>query len=268
MAATVIWLVKLIVIGFAGISAVLYLFQSKMIFFPQKLVPECSDSFQDREISLKIRGVSLHGWFINKPVSPDRPLIIYYGGNAEEVSCNLADLGRIDTDAFLFMNYRGYGKSQGSPGEPDLLSDALAIYDEITTRHGISSDCVVLMGRSLGTGVATYVASQRPVAGVILVTPFDSLVNVAKKHYPVFPVALLLRHRFDSLSLAPSITAPMLALVASRDEIIPERCSMNLVNAWGGSSRARVMNGAGHNDISMASAYWQAINSFLTDRQR
>lgn len=137
------------------------------------------------------------------------------------------------------------------------------MYDTITARHSVSHDQVVLMGRSLGTGVAVHVASERPVRGVILVTPFDSLVNVAKKHYPVFPVSLLMRHRFDSISLAPSLRMPMLALVAGEDEIIPESCSMNLASAWEGPGETVVIKGAGHNDISMHREYWEAINGFL-----
>jgi pimeloyl-ACP methyl ester carboxylesterase len=106
------------------------------------------------------------------------------------------------------MNYRGYGGSDGTPSETALLSDALFVFDYMLATEGIDPAHVVLMGRSLGSGVAVHVAAKRKVGGVILVTPFDSLVNVARAHYPIFPVGLMLKHRFDSAALAPGITTP------------------------------------------------------------
>jgi hypothetical protein len=119
------------------------------------------------------------------------------------------------------------------------------------------------MGRSLGSGVACYVASQRRVGGVILVTPFDSLVAVARHHYPLFPVGLLLRHRFDSLALAPSITTPMLALVAENDDIIPLNHSTALTDHWAGRTTTVIIGKADHNDLHLDNQYWQAINDFI-----
>ena len=122
---------------------------------------------------------------------------------------------------------------------------------------------MVLMGRSLGSGVAVYVASQRRVRGVILVTPFDSLLNVARHHYPILPVGLLLRHSFDSIGMAPAIPTPALFLVAARDEVIPPEFAVRLAQAWGGPRHTVHIEGAGHNDIQLEADYWQAVNRFL-----
>jgi pimeloyl-ACP methyl ester carboxylesterase len=191
--------------------------------------------------------------------------LIYYGGNAEEVSGNLWDLSRLQAGACLFMNYAGYGDSQGKPSQARLCQDALFLLDWITRREGVPLTQVVLMGRSLGSGVAVFVAAQRPVKGVILVTPFDSLRHVARHHYPFLPVRLLLKYPFDSAALAPSIKAPALLLTGARDDIIPGHLAANLARVWGGPVRQVVIDDAGHNDIQLNRRYWESVNAFLID---
>ncbi len=117
--------------------------------------------------------------------------MIYFGGNGEEVSWLVPEFSRVPDWAALLVNYRGYGLSEGQPSETKLYRDALALYDRATRRPDIDSGRVIVMGRSLGTGVATYLASQRPVAGVVLISPYDSLVQVAREAYPFLPVNLL-----------------------------------------------------------------------------
>jgi pimeloyl-ACP methyl ester carboxylesterase len=99
---------------------------------------------------------------------------------------------------------------------------------------------------------------------VILVTPFDSLVNVAKAHYPIFPVGWLLRHRFDSASLAPAIAVPALFLTASHDQIVPPRFAASLQRVWGGPVTAVRVDGTDHNSIETSPVYWEAIRAFLS----
>jgi pimeloyl-ACP methyl ester carboxylesterase len=109
------------------------------------------------------------------------------------------------------------------------------------------------------------VASARAVAGVILVAPFDSLTNVARHHYPFLPVRWMLRHPFDSVGRASAITAPLLCLVAERDEIVPVVHSKRLYDAWKGPKRWVELRGAGHNSTDEAPAFWQAIREFLVE---
>lgn len=254
---------KIIFLLFSTCLVALYFFQGKMIFYPQKISGQARQNFKEYDITIESQGVLLHGWFVNRGVSFKKPLIIYYGGNAEEVSCNLLDMDKINTDSFLFMNYRGYGESQGRPGEENLLNDALNIFDYIVNKENIAPEHIVLMGRSIGTGVACHVAHKRKVASLILVTPFDSLVNVAKKHYPIFPVNYLLKHRFESMVLAPAIKRPMLAVIGTSDDIIPNKNSLNLVEQWAGPVTIVLIENASHNDISMYDRYWTSINDFL-----
>jgi len=256
-------ILQVLAVLFVALCLLLYLFQGRMIFYPQPTAPANLSRYADREIRLQHGDVTLSGWFFNERIDADHPLIVYYGGNAEDVSLNFADLGRFAAQSFLFMNYRGYGQSQGRPSERALCDDALFVFDRVIASEGIDPSHVVLMGRSLGSGVAVHVAAKRRVGGVILVTPFDSLVNVAKAHYPIFPVGWLLRHRFDSAALAPGIAVPALFLTAANDEIVPPRFADNLQRVWGGLTTAVRVEATDHNTIETASVYWKTINAFL-----
>ena len=150
------------------------------------------------------------------------------------------------------------------PGQDALFTDALFIFDYITNIYNIAPSNIFLMGRSLGSAVAVHIGGHRLVKGMILVTPFDNLINVAKTHYPIFPIKLLLMHPFLSDEIAPKVTCPMLALIGAEDQIITNDLSMNLVKKWGGRSDHLIINNTGHNTISFASDYWQAIQSFLS----
>jgi len=264
----ILGIVKVLVLLFVGTSLLLYLFQSKMIFYPQPTATGTQVHYASHEIRVQQGGVTLTGWFFKGRIDADHPLIVYYGGNAEDVSLNFGDIDRFPAESFLFMNYRGYGQSQGRPSEKALLADALFILDQVVRNESIDPAHVVLMGRSLGSGVAVHVAAHRKVGAVILVTPFDSLVNVAKTHYPIFPVGWLLRHRFDSAALAPTITAPALFLTASHDQIVPPRFAASLQTVWGGPVTAVRVDNTDHNTIESSPVYWEAIHAFLTAPSR
>lgn len=255
--------VKIVLMLVVLVLVFVFFFQSRLIFFPQKIPSRMDECLKEYEVKLTSQGCDLYGWFVDNTISHSSPLIIYYGGNGEEVSGSLVEARKNLDASFLFMNYRGYGKSHGHPSERLLLADAIAVFDWILARQDIDPSQVILMGRSLGTGVAVHVAASRRVGLLILVTPFDSLVNVAKGIYPFLPVAKLLRHRFDSMALAPGVKTPLLAVVADQDEIIPTANSLNLVKAWGGPVETLVVRGASHKDISVYSTYWSGIKRFI-----
>jgi pimeloyl-ACP methyl ester carboxylesterase len=207
-------------------------------------------------------GPRLRGWLV-KAAGARAPLLLYFGGNAEEVSWLVAEAPRLPGWSLLLVNYRGYGRSEGRPGERALLADGLHLYDWARARADVDPARVALMGRSLGGGVAVHVAASRPVIGVVLVTPFDSLTAVAQHHYPWLPVRWLLRHRFDALGQAPAVRAPLLCVVAGRDRVVPPAHAARLYAAWAGPRRWVELPGAGHNDISSEPGYWGAIADFL-----
>jgi pimeloyl-ACP methyl ester carboxylesterase len=208
-------------------------------------------------------GASVRGWFVKNSRDEKSKLIIYFGGNAEEVSWMIDEVGRFKGWSAALMNYRGYGLSDGKPGEKSLFSDALEIFDYFSDRKDIDSRRIVIIGRSIGTGVTVYLAHNRNVAGVILVSPYDSLSSVAQEIFPFLSVRLILKHKFDSISIAPDIKVPSLVLIASGDTIIPPRHSKKLADKWGGEVEIKEIKGADHNTISDKEEYWKNIDEFL-----
>ena len=164
------------------------------------------------------------------------------------------------------VNYRGYGLSGGHPTERALLADAVAIYDHFIGQPNVDPARVVIIGRSLGSGVASYLASQRPASGVLLITPFDSITEVAQDFYPFLPVRLILGNLYDSAALAPKLTMPLRMIVAGRDEVIAARHSERLFTLWAGPKEQVTIASAGHNDLQGHREYWQAIQEFLQRR--
>jgi hypothetical protein len=262
-------LVRIAATVYIGVVALLYLRQDAELFERQMLTPEEASAISARhpraeEVRIAVDdGVTLHGWFAPGRTAGAAPLIIYFGGNAEEVSWMLDRHDRMPDWSLLLVNYRGYGRSEGTPAEATLLADAVRIHDEFAARADVDRNRIVAMGRSLGTGVAVHLAAARRLSGVVLITPYDSMVAVAQMRYPLIPVDLLLRHRFDSIALAPRIHAPMLSLVAANDEVIPSTQARALQSAWGGPTTWRLFPDTDHGNISRSPAFWQAISEFL-----
>lgn len=259
----VLQITGVVVIGF---PLLMYLAQDSLIFFPQPLAEARRAAIAQRSSveSLFVDaadGTRLHAWHVRG--APGSSLVMYFGGNAEEVSWMLDDAARRTPEvSWLLVDYRGYGASGGSPSEKALVGDALGWYDKISPPY----KSVYAFGRSLGSGVAVQLAAQRPIAGVIVVAPFDSLVEVGKHYYPFLPVSWMLRHRFDSVALAPKMTVPLLCVVASRDEIIPAVHSKRLYDAWGGPKTLVELVGAGHNSTDDHANYWSSIVAFLSGK--
>ena len=172
MKSPLVSLLILLTVFYLTITAILFFTQSYFIFFPREISGNQHSflkQFKSNEITLDHDGISLHGWFIQNETNPENPLIIYYGGNAEEVSMNLYNLDKFGDRSLMFMNYRGYGKSEGRPGQDALFSDALFIFDHISKKYYIPPEKIILKGRSLGSAVAIHVAGQRKVKAVLLV---------------------------------------------------------------------------------------------------
>jgi len=262
-----------ILIGFPlTIWAILYIFQEKFLFLPpatdEAMIRRVSNKFPGCEITLTTPDhVKLHGWYIPGNTAPKSPLFIYFGGNSEDMTGVLDDpffdLTRLRPCALLLVNYRGYGRSQGLPGEKQFFQDAVFLYDHFANQDEIDKAGVIAMGRSLGTGVAVYLASQRTLKGIILVSPYDSITNVAQEIYPYVPVSVFIRHPFDSASLASSIKTPLLALTAASDSTISSERSLALLAKWGGPRNHVSIPQADHNDMNFSKLYWESISNFL-----
>ncbi len=252
--------ISIAVLIYAGFCAYIYASQRNAIYYPtpEVHVPEVAN------IRLESDGETLKIWRLAHGSGPNA--IIYFGGNAEDVSGNIADFRNIFPQHNVYLvNYRGYGGSTGSPSEVGLYKDALAVFDEIESRYsGIS-----VIGRSLGSGVATYLATARDIDRLVLVTPFDSIENVAKRALPILPVSLLLKDKFDSVGRVADINAPVLVVIAENDEVIPRRHSDALAEAFPESQvTVEVIPDTGHNTIGMSPRYANVLSKFLAPRGR
>ncbi len=247
---TLATLLAVILVGYLGACAALYWFQRSLIYFPQpgrQGPPATLMRLQSAGADLAITVRPHEG----------AKALAYFGGNAEDVSHSLPQLAQAFPDrAIYLMHYRGYGGSSGTPAEAALHQDALALFDKI---HAAHAD-VVVMGRSLGSGVAVRLASQRPASRLVLVTPYDSIEGIAASRYPIFPVRWLLQDKFDSGQHVPRLSMPTFILLAERDEVIPRASSELLHSRFAnGAAHLMVMPGTGHNTISESPAYLDAL---------
>ncbi len=248
----------LLVVAYSGAILFMWARQDAFLFRPNHydVLPDFERYRWDRTVN----GATLQGWFLDKGTEKN---VIYHGGNAEDLAghCDVLFQG-LESNALL-VNYRGYGQSEGVPGEKEMVVDAIAIFDLFCKEQKVSPENVYLMGRSIGSGVAVQVAAARPqAAGVILVTPYESIAAIAKFQYPWLPIERLLRHPFRSIDHAPEMEMPALILLAEFDQVIPIESGQKLGDAWGGEKEIVTLP-TGHNDINEHPAYFEAINRFI-----
>ena len=210
-------------------------------------------------------GAILRGWLrpADENLPPNAPckLIVYFGGNAEEVSANFENPLPAQA-AQLFVNYRGFGDSDGKPSAADFEKDALTLFDRASEKFEVAPEEMCVFGRSLGTHMAAVVAAQRPVARAVMISPFDSVLNIAKARYPIFPVRALLRHPFATERHAPKAKAPALFILAESDWVVPRKRSEALIELWRAPRQVVVIPNATHNHFD-SSEYRRAVSEFL-----
>ncbi|MGQ0428404.1 MAG: alpha/beta hydrolase [Gammaproteobacteria bacterium] len=249
-------------LALAGYAAGAYLLLCLLLFAMQRSqiyfsVPETRRPGVE---SIRVRNgkENIKVWVLRRP---GPRALVYFGGNAEDVSVNLPTFAAAFPQYSLYLvNYRGYGGSSGRPSERALLSDALMVYDHVREGHAEVS----VLGRSLGSGVAMHLASEREVERLALVSPYDSLVAVAREHYPWLPVGLLMLDRYESSAKAPAVRAPVLVVVAEDDEIIPAHRSRALAEAFPPSqAKLVVLPGATHNSVDLFPQYLESLAEFL-----
>jgi len=150
------------------------------------------------------------------------PLVLYFSGNANNVIEFLDNIApKIKEYNFIGFNYPGYAGSKGKPCEQCILSYAIEIYDKYKPD--------IIIGRSLGSAVATYVAKNRKIKKLVLLTPFDSIVNIAKAKYPFLPVDKLVKYKFEEYKWIKDVEAPVNILLVRNDDIIPNASTKRLL---------------------------------------
>ncbi len=206
--------------------------------------------------------IRLHGWYIRKDLE-NLPTIIYFGGNGEEVSFNVEEFDRRLPANAVLINYRGYGLSDGRPSERKLKHDALRIYEHVIRSFSIDPDHVIAMGRSLGSGVAAYLAAQKDIRKTILVTPYESIRNVACDHFPKILVDLLLQDRYETMEFADRLRNRVLLPAADRDEVVRPQRAEALYRLIPGDKKLIRVENAQHNTIDRYEIYWREIENFI-----
>jgi pimeloyl-ACP methyl ester carboxylesterase len=209
-------------------------------------------------------GEELVGVHLSKerPSPEGAALILGFGGNAWDAGALALYLHSLfpDRDVAAF-HYRGYAPSTGEPSARAILEDAVTIHDRVVAT--LAPDRVVAVGLSLGAGPAAELASQRPIAGLILVTPFDSLRALAREHYPWLPVGLLLRHRMEVADTLAGVRAPVALISAGRDTVVPPRRTAPLRSSVRNLVLDRVIPEAGHNDLYEQAEFPRAMREAL-----
>jgi hypothetical protein len=253
------------VLGYLAICVMLFFRQDRMIFFPTV--------YAEREFDALGATSGFEPWFDEagermgwKKLHPDatRSVMSCHGNGGSAV--DRFELGLyLDqgpaVDLYL-LEYPGYGARTGAPSESSLVAAAVEAIDAL---RKTSSNPLWLLGESLGTGVASAAAAQRPEAvdALILVTPFDSLVGAAQTLYPWFPARGLVRHRFDSIKNLAAFRNPVALVIAGDDRTTPPKLGQRLAESIGASSRTWLIEGAGHNDTDLLFADWPQIAAWL-----
>lgn len=229
------------------------------MYFP---TPKIHHDFD--EIIFSNQGENLNIIVLNKN---KQKAILYFGGNSESVVINADKFSEIFPEHTVYLfNYRGYGGSTGKPGEKENYADADALYEFLKNQYTDIS----VMGRSLGSGVATYLASVKHIEKLVLITPYDSIQSVAQMRFPIHPMSLLLKDKYNSAIKAKDVKAETMILIAEHDETIKLERTHGLIEAFAKSHAAKIspiisktIKNAGHNSILESERYYRLLRDFL-----
>ena len=256
------------------VLGLLYLVQDRLIFYNVHC-RESREALQGtqgfREVAFTAEnGRTYHG-MMYQAIDDVAPLVIYFGGNGEVSYRHMLmreTLGQwryFSGHNYLFIDYEGYGLNDGRPHYLNMYEQALAVFDYAATLPNVDSSRIVVMGFSLGTGSAVYLAGNRPVAGLILVAPFANGYDLYNNVLPIFhgPLRLLVRQKFPSDEAAPNVTSPVLIIASRSDEIIPYASSVRLSEAFDGKVDFMALEAERHNDIFSAAGVYEKVQQFL-----
>lgn len=254
---------------YAAACLSLYLGQNRLVYFPDRNIgqtPAARGLEYSDEWLTTADGVRVHAWYV--PGARDAPVVLFAHGNAGNISHRLHTLELLNRlgAGVLILSYRGYGLSEGSPDEAGTYRDAQAAYRHLTTRLGVAPERVVLFGRSLGGGVVSWLAANEACGGLVLESTFTSVPDMAARLYPVFPVRLLARIRYDTRSRMAALRCPVLIVHGPDDEIVPFSHGESLYEALSGDGDFVRIPGR-HNDALMLNdAGYRAAWSRMLER--
>ncbi len=239
MKSLVLKMFLMIVLLYVGIAYYLYATQNQKLY-PKYLVKIVEPKIAKKVYFVTSDGIKLEGAFTKN--GENLPLVLYFGGNASNVIAFLDDVAtKIKGFNFIGFNYPGYGASQGEPSEKKILQYALELFDKYKPQ--------IVMGRSLGSAVASYVAAKKNPQGLLLITPIDSILHIAKKRYPFLPVAFLLKDKYLANEWIKEVKSKSAVILAQNEKVVPkESSSFVLKNLKNLVFQATIQN-ASHHDI-------------------
>ena len=245
------WLPIIVLAGYCGIVALLYVTQRSLQYFPERFrtTPAEVGLPQAEEVVLKTPdGQSVIVWHV--PPRGDKPVVLYLHGNGGALAHRADRFRAITADGtgLVALSYRGYGGSTGSPTEAGLITDAETAYAFTAARY--PADRIVLWGESLGTGVAIALAAEKPVGRIILQSPFTSTADIGAARYWYVPVRLLMKDQFHSDLRIGKVTAPVLVLHGDADRVVPIALGERLYAMIKAPKQFVRFQGAGHLDLS------------------
>jgi uncharacterized protein len=264
-----------IILGIVLGLALLWVGQRRLIYLPFGNVPPLASQGLSRAEDVTFAtgdGLTLHGWFVPTASLPARFTMIVFNGNAGNRSFRTRLAATLATHnvATMLFDYRGYGENAGSPSEEGLAQDARAARTYLTSRTDVDPSRIVYFGESLGAAVAIRLATETPPFALVLRSPFTSLTEIGRHHYPFLPVRWMLRDRYPSLERMRSVSCPVLVIAGDRDSIIPIEQSRRLYAVIGTEKRLVVIPGADHNDEALFDGpeLIQALLDFVANPDR
>lgn len=238
---------------YALIVFVFYLFQARLLFSPvyyrnQEKISAIEKSLSF--LSLPAEDETLLEGVLYLPEDASRKIILYFGG-VQQDSVALVEkfASHYPRMPFISYNYRGYGKSEGKPSQSRLFEDAMHIYDDLIVRYDYKPEDIILMGYSLGTGIASFLASQRKVREILLMAPYDSVYEVMKKRYPFSGIQWVLKQKFPSVDFVPHIDVPIHVYAATHDKVVNIKHAKMLKNHIKNLAGFYEYSNVGHDEI-------------------
>lgn len=268
-------IVVAIVVSLVFWTLIIMIFEEQFIFFPA-VYPEGNYEAEERALRPEDHwfetedAVKLHGWYLRSADSLGT--LVLFHGNAGNLSHRGEILRRLRSTGFnvFIFDYRGYGKSEGSPTESGVYADSRAAVRYVKGLTGVDSHRLFYLGSSLGGAAAIDAASHQPPTAMILESTFSSARDVAASAYPFLPVQFLLRTRFDSDSKIQTLHVPLLFFHGTEDSIIPYRLGRKLFDAANPPKQFIDIPGADHNNLFLVggSSYLEQIRTFCLNSVR
>lgn len=256
-------LIGVCLISYFGLVAFFYFAQSNMLFKNHSAIENANiDKLKIQDIRIKTPdGETLQAFY--EPAMPNRPTILFFHGQGGGLELQKWRFYRLHKQGFGFLSiaYRGFSQSSGKPSEKGLFIDGLSAFDELV-KIGVLPKDIIIHGHSLGSGVATYVASKRDAKALILETPFSAAVEVAQERFPWLPVGLLMKNRFESTKYIKEVNAPILIVTGGKDQVIPAKFGRKLYEFAPSPKQYVYFQNSNHNTMTKDGIY-PVIFSFL-----